>query len=305
MNAEPEATHDREPARRPIFRRLFGRRLRAGASVHEAVVVAIASGKGGTGKSFLASNVGVALAAKGRSITVVDADYGLGNAHLLLGVKPKQTIQHVLAGRAEVTDALVPTEFGFDLLPAGSGVRELANLGEGDLALLGSALGKLASQREVLLLDTGAGMAPPVLATLLSAQHVVLAIQPDLAALTDAYALIKCLSALEAPVEFHVVVNRVSQVGIGRATFGRLSEVSERFCRRPIHYLGEVPEDPNVGLRRLGQPPLLAGDPQCATSQALAAIADRIDQLVASTQGELAANDRLAARWARWAARTR
>ncbi len=258
---------------RSLLRRWF---RRPGAMdtmrAEEGVVVAFASGKGGTGKSFLATNAAIALHDAGRRTVVVDCDFGLANAHLLYGVNPQWSLHHLLEGSATVQQVLAPTPFGPGLIAGGSGIASLAELDGKHMQVLARALHWLAGCHDVVLLDCAAGLAAQSLITVLSSQHVVIVTNPEIAALTDAYALIKCIARQASRPRIHLVVNRVGQPGLGQATFERLGEVSRRFCGCQIHYLGEVPEDPLVTHRRLGQPPLLRSSPACATSMAVKAI---------------------------------
>lgn len=261
-----------------ILRRLFGGRGDAAPGVREAAVIAITSGKGGTGKSFLATNLGVALSQIGRRVTIVDCDFGLGNAHLLLGVNPRITLQHVLGQQLAMSEVVMRTPYGPNLVPAGSGISRLADLSEHQLFLLAQGLGQLAQQSDVLVLDTAAGISPQCLFTLLLCCHVVLVTNPEIAALTDAYALIKCLARQHAHPTVSVIVNRVPRRGLGQLTFDKLANVSRRFAMCEIHYLGEIPDDPGVTQRRLGQPPLLVSDPDCEAARCVKSIIEKLQR---------------------------
>lgn len=267
VSVEPDLDAERQGG---FLRRWFRRTSASEAACpREAAVVAFASGKGGTGKSFLATSAALALHAAGRRVALVDCDFGLANAHLLLGVNPRFSMQHLLEGRASVQQVLVATPYGPNLLAGGSGIASLAELDARHMQVLARALQWLATCHDVILLDCAAGLAPQSLITVLASQHVVVVTNPEIAALTDAYALIKCLARQEGRPMVHLAVNRVGQAGVGDATFGRMAEVSRRFAGCPIHYLGEVPEDPAVSQRRLGQPPLLRSMPECATTKAV------------------------------------
>jgi len=249
-----------------------------GASPAEAVVLAFASGKGGTGKSFLATNAAIALHRAGHRVVVVDCDFGLANAHLLFGVNPRFSIHHLLEGGVPVEDVLCETPWGPFLIAGGSGIASMAELGARHLQSLAAALRQLCSTHDFVLLDCPAGLAPQAMITVLASQHVVLVTNPEIAALTDAYALIKCLARQPSRPAIHLAVNRVPKSGLGQLTFDRLAEVSRRFAGCEIHYVGEVPEDAAVTHRRLGQPPLLEGLPECATSLAVLSILRNLEQ---------------------------
>lgn len=299
---EPDLDADR--AGRGFLRRLF----RRGAAPSperdaEGLVVALASGKGGTGKSFLTTNLAVALHRTGLRVAIADCDFGLANAHLLLGVNPRLTMQHVLDGAASVQDALVVTPFGPRLLAGGSGVASLAELEARHMQVLARALQWLARNHDVVLLDCAAGLSPQAMITVLASQFVVVVTNPEIAALTDAYALIKCVSRQPGHPPLGLCVNRVDQPGLGAASFERLAGVSQRFAGCAIHYLGEVPEDPQVTHRRLGQPPLSVSHPTCPTTLSIRTLLRALEVQVGGFRTSLVGpgiEARMAAQIRRW-----
>jgi flagellar biosynthesis protein FlhG len=267
------------PGGRGLFARFFGGPAPAVAGAaprQEAVSIAIASGKGGTGKSFFATNLAIVLRQQLGRVTLVDCDFGLACTHLLLGVKPKQTLQHLLAGNAILDDIRVPTSAGPMLVPGASGVMKMADLDDRQLLLLGGMFGELAAEEDCILFDVGAGIAPQNILTLLAADHVILVTQPEIAALTDAYAVIKCCVQRCEQTKFSVVVNRVTESGHGEATFEKLAGVAQRHVGIALAYLGEIREDPQITQRRLNQQPVVVSDPHGATAVALRVIADRL-----------------------------
>lgn len=274
---ESRAHTEAHAARSGILGRLFGRLPgQASGTSLQARVVAIASGKGGTGKSFLATNLAVAMADLGRRVALVDCDFSLGNAHLLLGVRPRWTVEHVLAGRACMSEVAVRTVFGPVLVPGGSGIPRLAELDAQDLVVLGAGMRDLAEAHDCVLLDTSAGISPQCLALLLAADRVVLVTNPEIAALTDAYAVVKCLSRRPRRPPISVVVNRVASRGQALRTFAKLADVAMRFSGCSLHYLGAVPEEPAVTPRRLGQAPLVASHPECEAACSIKEVLTRL-----------------------------
>lgn len=288
--------------------RFLGRWLRGGevrsgdrlasSQRDEALTIAIASGKGGTGKSFFATSLAIALCEplvnprlateptveavtlRKRRIGLVDCDFGMACDHLLLGVRPEKTLHHIVGGGAHHSDIAVHTTHGPVLLPGGSGIQRLADLGRTELAILGSEIGSFVREQDVVLFDIGAGIAPHTVVPMTCADQVILVTNAEIAALTDAYAVIKCLSAQCRRAPFSIVINRVTEPGQGEVTFQKLAEVAGRFSDVALQYLGEIPDDPAVTQRRLGQAPLIASDPQCATSQAILKIRDRLRSIV-------------------------
>lgn len=264
----------------PRGRGLFGRLLQglrtAPAARPEAVPIAIASGKGGTGKSFLATSIAVLLHRTGLRTALVDCDFGLACDHLLLGCKPALTMQQLIAGQATLEQVLCTSPCGPRLLPGASGVRRLANMTDRDLLAFARELGALAAREDVLLLDLGAGIAPATLLAMLSAQWIVLVTQPEIAALVDAYAVVKCIAQLDERAKFLVVVNRVTTPGRGELAFQKLTEVARQHVGVQLHYLGEIVDDASVTQHRLGQLPLVATDPLSPIAASLEKLTARL-----------------------------
>lgn len=275
---QPDPKSALGPRGKGLFGRLFDGLRGTPVARQEAISIAIASGKGGTGKSFLATSLAVLLHRQRRSV-LVDCDFGLAADHLLLGVKPTLTLQQLLAHQATVDQVLVTSPCGPRLLPGASGVRRMANPSDKDLIAFAKELGGLAAREEVLLLDLGAGIAPATVLTMLGADWIVLVTQPEIAALVDAYAVVKVVAQLNERARFLVVVNRVSQPGRGELAFQRLTEVARQHVGVQLHYLGEVPDDDAVMQQRLGQLPLVATDPEAPTSRAVQRLVDRLLQL--------------------------
>lgn len=268
-----------------IFDRLFGAAKRDTTADHqhvEALTVAVAGGKGGTGKSFFATNLAVLLHQRGHSVTLVDCDFGLACDHLLLGVSPKMTLQHLVMGRARIRDIRVPTPAGPFLVPGASGVRTMTDLSDHELLALGNGLGELAGMKGIIILDVGAGITPQNVLTMLCADHTVLVTEAEIAALTGAYAVVKEVGKLRADVDFSVVVNRVVKAGQGAKTYDKLAEVADRYTGINLGYLGEIQLDPTVTQRRLGQLPLAVSDPEGTTIEAVRRIVSQLERTVGS-----------------------
>ena len=267
------------PRGKGLFGRILGGLRAPPAPREEAVSVAIASGKGGTGKSFLATSLAVMLHRAERKTVLVDCDFGLACDHLLLGVKPTLTMQQLLAGQCTLDQVLLQSPCGPRLLPGASGVRKMADLTDKDLSAFARELGALAAQEDALLLDLGAGIAPATVLSMLGADWIVLVTQPEIAALVDAYAVVKCVAQIKQDARFLVVVNRVTTPGRGEMAFQRLTEVSSQHVGVDLQYLGEIPDDPAVMHHRLGQLPLVVTEPEAPTSTAVRALAERLVQI--------------------------
>ncbi len=270
----------------PMGRGLLGRMFRGRREPrelpthHEATSIAIASGKGGTGKSFFATNLAVILHRQLERVALADCDFGLACSHLLMGVTPDLTTHHLLAGQARLQDICVRTPAGPTLIPGGSGIMQLADLTDQQLLMLARMFADIAATQDILLLDVGAGIAPQNVLTLLAADHVIMVTNAELAALTDAYAVIKCCARLRPDIDISIVVNRVMAPGQGLPTFEKLAKVTHRHTKLDLSYLGEVPEDPTVTHRRLGQQPLAVTEPNGPAASGIVEIARRLGEVV-------------------------
>jgi flagellar biosynthesis protein FlhG len=174
----------------------------------------------------------------------VDIDLGLANADILLGVNPEKTLADVLAGRVPMAQAVTPSGHGVDLLPAASGVEELARLTPDKLTALIEGIGRVASSYDLVVLDTPAGIGREVLASLAAAQVVLVVVTPDPTSITDAYALIKVLEQHHPGKDIRILVNHAATSHEGQAVFTRLAGVARTHLRRELAYLGDLPRDP-------------------------------------------------------------
>lgn len=238
--------------------------------------VAVASGKGGVGKTSLAANLAVSLAKRGLRVCVLDADLGLANLDVVLGLSPARSLLHVVRGEARLDEVIVEGPAGIRVVPAASGFLELTALApEQQLALL-SEVDALEDSLDVLLVDVGAGITPNVLFFAAAAAETMIVLTPEPTALTDAYALIKLLATRHGRQEFLVVVNMAVSVADADAAFRRLQRVTERFLRVRLEYAGFVPSDDAVSRAVRRQQPVVLEAPGTPASMAIARIAQRL-----------------------------
>ncbi|GIX47070.1 MAG: site-determining protein [Candidatus Tectimicrobiota bacterium] len=236
-------------------------------------VLAFTSGKGGVGKTQLVVNLGYALCEAGARVLLFDADLGLANVDVLLGLTPRFTLQHVLRGEKRLADILLKGPQGLWILPASSGVQELAMLSPQQHAWLLAELRRLAAGVDFLLVDTGAGIAPHVTAFTAAAHDVVVVVTPEPTSLTDAYALIKVLATKYGVQRFWVLPNAVADAAEARDTFRRLSTATERFLRLQLAYFGFVPRDRVFGQAVRQQRAVLELYPHGAAARCLRRLA--------------------------------
>jgi flagellar biosynthesis protein FlhG len=215
--------------------------------------IAVISGKGGVGKTVLTANIAGALSSLGRRVLVVDADLGLANMDILLGLDPKLTIQDVLHGKHTLEEVILTTNKGFDLLPAGSGVPEGAVMTAAMAEKMELFLAPLDAKYDVILFDVGAGIGDVVLLFANLAKEIILVVTPEPTSMMDAYATIKILNQFHSRSEFLLIVNQANpkyfdQVGTTVAT--HLQNISSRFLESPspvhIKLIGSIPQDPAI-----------------------------------------------------------
>jgi flagellar biosynthesis protein FlhG len=238
----------------------------------------ITSGKGGVGKTCLAVNLAFALADQGRRVLLVDGDLGLANVDVLLDLEVRVTVRDVLDRGADPKAALISVHPGLDVLPASSGVPEMANLGPNDQGLLWKVLQAMAEPFHYVILDTAAGLGPAVLWFNTISDLSLVVATPDPTALTDAYALIKVLAHSYQYCRFGIVLNCIQDEEIQR-TFDTLARAADRFLGLPLSFLGAVPEDPAVKQAVRQQVPFLRSAPQGKATQAVNNLADRLREL--------------------------
>jgi len=250
--------------------------LRVGYSHRSAYPVAIASGKGGTGKSILATNLALVLAELGRKVLLVDADFGLGNVHLLMGINPSSNVSHVLKNERTIRE-VVRTCFGVNVLPGGSGVTELASLSGPQLLALGDQLELMNSETDVILFDTSSGLSRHTILILLACREVIIVTNPDITAITDAYALIKALAGYRFSPRIGLIVNRVKDEAEAGAIFGHILRVSTQFLGKEIFYYGHVVNDECVNRATVERRPVVASYPMSKSGHCIRAIATQCE----------------------------
>jgi len=206
-------------------------------------VIAVTGGKGGVGKTTVTANLAVSLAERGREVMVLDADLGLANLDVMLGLQPRYNLSHVLAGERSLDDVLVDGPSGIKIIPASSGVRRMVNLNTMEQAGLIRAFSDLRRNVDVLLLDTAAGIHEDVLMFARAAHHVLVVVCDEPASLTDAYALIKVLSRDMGVSRFRILANQTRVLGEGRDLYDKLHKVCDRFLDVTLDYAGAIPQD--------------------------------------------------------------
>ena len=273
----------RQPLRLVRRRRAAARGLPVASSDHPSHwtrphvrTVAIASGKGGVGKSNLAANLAVALGELGARVLLLDADIAQANLDLLLGVNPRYDLQHVLSGDKSLEEIVVQGPRGVSLVPASSGVPELAELDDYRLECLIRGLGNLESSADIILIDSASGTSRQVLTFCLAADDVVIVTTPEMPAFSDAYAMIKLLQQRGLTHAPHLVVNAAGGADEAEEVAHRLRLVSRRFLKLEPALWGHVPFDAAVPRAVRRQEPVVTAFPRSPAAAAYRELAARL-----------------------------
>ncbi len=252
--------------------------LKHSAAPGPVQVIAVTGGKGGVGKSSVAVNLATALTTAGRRVMLLDGDLGLANVDVLLGLSPRYTLAHVLSGERTLEEIIVKTPEGMQIVPAASGVAELANLGTAQHLGLVQAFSSLSHRLDVLVVDTAAGIADGVLRFSQAAQQVLLVVCDEPTSITDAYALVKILSRSHGVSRFRVLANRTRAPGQGEELFAKLERVTDRFLDVTLEYAGEIPEDPYLQRSVREQKPVSVAYPSSPAALGFKKLAARADK---------------------------
>jgi len=237
-------------------------------------VIAISSGKGGVGKTFFSIHLAAMAAKQGLRVLLLDADLGMANVDVMLGISGKGSMKQVLTGSASLKDMLVRAKQGFDVLPGGSGFAELTALSASQQQILMDEMREAAKGYDLVLIDTAAGIGDNVLFFVASAESSLVVLTPDPTSLTDAYALIKVLSKQRDVRRFMVTVNQADAFD-GELTFRRLMSVADRYLDVQLDYVGCMPQSQDVRRAIQRQEMIGRGDAKQAMDAVLASVLSR------------------------------
>ena len=256
--------------------------LRAPGRTKQAHIIAVTSGKGGVGKTFVSANLAAALTRHGFNVLVLDADLGLANLDVVLNLYPKVTLHDVFTGRATLEEAILPAPGGYSVLLAGSGMIEYSRLTPEIRSQFMQTIDTLRPRYDIILLDTGAGISDVVLFSVSMATEVLVVATPEPTSLTDAYAAIKVLAMQQKRQQIRLVINQALRPGDGRAITGQLQQVLNRFVTtesgQPLQltYWGDIPLDSSVRDAVMRRQLLLQSMPGAPASLAVAQLSNKI-----------------------------
>ena len=252
-------------------------------SKSNARVITVTSGKGGVGKTSISINLAIQLTRLGKRVVVFDADFGLANIEVMLGVRPQYNLADMMFRGKELADIVTQGEEGINFISGGSGIQELASMNRDQVMLLTNQLISLDKFADIIIVDTGAGISDSVLEFVLASTEVLLVATPEPTSITDAYALLKALNRKEKFVKedtsIKMISNRVKSPAEGHSLFEKMSVVSEKFLDIPITYLGSVPLDEQISKAVMRQKPVSIINPEAPSAKAIKQIAETLLEL--------------------------
>ncbi len=257
---------------------------------HSVQVVAVTGGKGGVGKTNVSVNLSLALADLGRRVVLLDADFGLANVDVLLGLNPQRTLAEVMDGKCDLRDVLLPGPGGIRIVPASSGTKSMVEMTPLQHAGLIQAFSDIGDSIDMLVIDTAAGIGDSVTSFVRAAQEVILVVCDEPTSITDAYALIKLLSRDHGMTRFRVLANMAHSPQEGRSIYAKLVNVTERFLDDvTLQYLGTIPYDEAVRKAAQRQKAVYQAFPRSKCALAYKSIAEKVDgwPLPATPRGHL------------------
>jgi len=231
-------------------------------------VISVTGGKGGVGKTSVTVNLAVALAEQGHAVMLLDADLGLANIDVMLGLKADRNLSHVIAGECDIQDILLEGPGGIKIVPASSGTQAMAQLSPAEHAGLIRAFSQISHQIDYLLIDTAAGISDTVISFTQASQEVLFVVCDEPTSLTDAYALMKILNRDHKLTRFRLVANMVRSPQEGRDLFAKLTRVTEKYLDVTLDYCGAIPFDENVRKAIRKQKPVIEAFPRSPASLA-------------------------------------
>ena len=239
-------------------------------------VLAISSGKGGVGKTNVVINLAVEIQRRGMRVLVFDADLGLSNVPILLGLLPQYNLSHVLFGDMRMSQILFPGPEGVMVLPAGFGVHELASLSEEQKLRLLCETEELEEDFDVVLIDTGAGISPNVIFFNIVSHENIIVVCPEPASMSDAYVLMKILALRYQRKTFKILMNSIKEETEATRVLDRITQACQRFLGVSVSHLGSIPYDRHIREAVRSQKPVVELYPNAASSQSFSQLADRL-----------------------------
>ncbi len=241
-----------------------------------ATVFTITSGKGGVGKTNIAANLAICLANQNRRVLLLDADLSLGNLDLVLDLRSKYNISHVISGHKRMEEVIQQGPKGLRVICGASGLDRLADISEGEQRRLIDHLSRLQQETDTILIDTAAGISSSVIGFCLAADHVLVVTTPEAAAMADAYGVIKVLVRKRYERSISLIVNMAHSPAEGKAIYQRMANVARKFLQVNLYYAGSLLKDERLCLAVRSRKPVVLAYPKSPVSSSFAALAARV-----------------------------
>ena len=241
-----------------------------------AVILAITSGKGGVGKTNIATNLALCMATENQRVILLDADLGLGNLDILMNLNSRYNLSHVVAGKRTLEEITQIGPGGVEVICGGSGIESLANLSTFQRQRLIEELDGLQERSDIIIIDTGAGIHSTVLGFCVAADHTLVVTTPEPTAMTDAYAMIKVLAAKNYTGRISLLVNMTQSLAEGKKIYRQIADVASRFLNTPVYEAGIICKDEALLQAVRRREPVVSAFPKAAISKAFEAIGNRL-----------------------------
>ena len=249
-----------------------------------ARVICVTSGKGGVGKTSIAVNIAISLAKKGLRVLLVDADFGLSNVDVMMGVTPPYDLSHVIRGTKKVRDIVAEGPGGVSVVSGGSGMSDLLNITESQLAKIMDHLLSLEDIADIIIMDTGAGITPLIVRMIAAAEETIIITTPEPTAIMDSYALCKSVVKAEADSHLWLLINRAESLAEAEATTQKFVSVVRLYLQKEVKPLGYVMNDPSVSRGVRQQQPFLLTYPRSPAARNIDALAWKLMDMEPETK---------------------
>ena len=247
------------------------------ATAEPVQVIAVTGGKGGVGKTSVSVNLGVSLAGMGRRVMLLDADLGLANIDVVLGLHPKYDLSDVMSGERSLDEIMLTGPAGIQVVPGASGLPCMAEMSPAEHSGLIHAFSEVANDVDVLLIDTAAGISDQVISFCRAAQEVVVVVCDEPASITDSYATIKLLNREHGIQRFRILANMIRSVQEGRELYNKMCRVTDQYLDVMLTYMGGIPYDENLRKAVKSQKPVVEAFPRSRSAQAFNNLAKKTD----------------------------
>jgi len=239
-------------------------------------VIAVTSGKGGVGKSNVSVNLAVGLAQEGQKVLVMDADLGLANIDVLLGLNPGYNLSHVIRGECSLEETIIDGPAGIKIIPASSGTRSMADLTPAENAGIIRAFSELTTPVDTLLIDTAAGLSDSVVSYIRAAREIIVVVCDEPASITDAYAMIKVMNRDFNVHRFHILANQAHSIQQGRELYIKLSRVADKYLDVTLDFIGSIPYDDYLKKSVQKQKCVIENFPRSPSAMAFQKLAQKV-----------------------------